>query len=154
VKFVVIEITSLRPTSALSASLASWGCFLIKKQLISLGIFAWFCPKREPARNCYIDLRSQIYQNAEIKELNNHPSKTPSIGTSRLLKKKDAAAYCSVSEPTFDKICPILPLVLTAGGSSVRRYDKMEIDGWIDSLRGLNDNSVPPKEAILRLLDS
>ena len=86
--------------------------------------------------------------------MNSRPSQSNMTYTSRLLKKKDAAAYCSMSAPTFDKICPVQPLILTAGGSPIRRYDKVDIDRWINSLNGLNDNSRRSKDEILNSLDS
>lgn len=86
--------------------------------------------------------------------MNSSPSQSYMVSTSRLLKKKDAAAYCSLSAPTFGKVCPVQPLILTAGRSSVQRYDKLDIDRWINSLNGLNDNSHRSKEEILNSLDS
>lgn len=86
--------------------------------------------------------------------MNSRPSQPFSVSTSRLLKKKDAAAYCSMSAPTFDKVCPVQPLILTVGGSPIRRYDKVDIDRWIDSCSGLNDNSPRSKDEILNSLDS
>lgn len=86
--------------------------------------------------------------------MNSRPSQSFTANTSRLLKKKDAAAYCSMSAPTFGKVCPVQPLILTAGRSSVQRWDKREIDRWIDSRSGLNDNSPRSKDEILKALDS
>jgi hypothetical protein len=51
--------------------------------------------------------------------------------TPRLLNKKQAAAYCGVSVPTFDKSCPVSPAELYSG---VKRYDRKTLDAWIDSL--------------------
>lgn len=84
----------------------------------------------------------------------NEQNTTSTTAAIRLLKKKDAAAYCSLSVPTFDKICPVPPLSMGPSGSSLRRYDKVDIDRWIDGLHGLNDNSPRLKEAILSRLDS
>ena len=86
--------------------------------------------------------------------MNGRQSQSSTISITRLLNKKDAAAYCSMSAPTFGKVCPVQPLILTAGGASVRRYDKLDIDRWINSLNGLNDNSRRSKDEILNSLDS
>jgi hypothetical protein len=51
----------------------------------------------------------------------------------RLLPKSQAAAYCGMSIPTFDRICPVNPVDLQLRGF---RYDRRELDRWIDGLHG------------------
>ncbi len=51
----------------------------------------------------------------------------------RLLPKSQAAAYCGMSIPTFDRICPVNPVDLELRGF---RYDRRELDRWIDGLHG------------------
>lgn len=51
----------------------------------------------------------------------------------RLLNKKDAAAYCGVSVPTFTEACPPAPLRLA---DRVLRWDIQTLDKWIDGLAG------------------
>lgn len=59
--------------------------------------------------------------------------------TKRLLTVAEAASYCGVSVPTFERICPISPISLDASGRNDRRlmrYDVVALDGWIDLLSG------------------
>jgi hypothetical protein len=49
----------------------------------------------------------------------------------RLLTKKQAAAYCGVSVPTFNKSCPVSPSELYSG---LKRYDRKQLDAWMDNL--------------------
>jgi hypothetical protein len=53
----------------------------------------------------------------------------------RLLTRRQAAAYCGVSLPTFMGICPVRPIAL---GTSKRleRYDLRALEQWIDTLSG------------------
>lgn len=51
----------------------------------------------------------------------------------RLLTKQQAAAYCGVSVPTFDGICPVKAIAL-GNGKRLERFDRISLDGWIDSL--------------------
>jgi hypothetical protein len=64
----------------------------------------------------------------------------------RLLNKDQAAAYCGVSEDTFEKKSGVKPL--PAFGSRVL-YDRKAIDHWLDQLSGLI--SEPPKSFSDRL---
>jgi hypothetical protein len=50
---------------------------------------------------------------------------------SRLLNKKDAAAYCGMSVPTFERVCPV-PYVAQFGRLIL--YDREKLDMWIDNL--------------------
>lgn len=110
-------------------------------------------PENESLQESAILIFATQFFKMQRSALNYLQNEIPATGAVRLLKKKDAAAYCSISVPTFDKLCPVLPLSMGPGGSSIRRYDRVEIDRWIDGLRGLNDNSAPSKEAILSRLD-
>ncbi len=51
----------------------------------------------------------------------------------RLLTRQEAAAYCGVSIPTFEGICPIKAIAL-GNGKRLERFDRVLLDGWIDSL--------------------
>lgn len=51
----------------------------------------------------------------------------------RLLTRQEAAAYCGVSVPTFAVICPVKAIAL-GNGKRLERFDRVSLDGWIDSL--------------------
>jgi hypothetical protein len=51
----------------------------------------------------------------------------------RLLTRRQAAAYCGVSVPTFDGICPIKAVALGTG-KRLERFDRISLDRWISSL--------------------
>ena len=72
---------------------------------------------------------------------------------SRLLTRQDAAAYCAVSVATFDSICPIVPFAMVKGRARLHRFDKRDIDLWIEQLKGLNDNLKRSTNSILDRLD-
>lgn len=59
----------------------------------------------------------------------------------RLLRKKDAAAYCGVSTPTFDKWVSSgsLPNALPGIG----RWDRRGIDAALDRLSGIAPSEAP-----------
>lgn len=63
----------------------------------------------------------------------------------RLLTKSQAAAYCGLSLPSFNSVCPVRAIALGVG-VRMERYDIRDVDAWIDSLR--------PGEAPLRTADS
>ena len=71
------------------------------------------------------------------------------LRSTRLLNRKEAATYCAISVPTFDRICPISPFALVKNNSRLFRFDKRDIDQWIESLKGLNDNQSVSKNEIL-----
>jgi len=52
----------------------------------------------------------------------------------RLLTQGQAAAYCGVCAEVFKKACPVKPLNLL---DRVPRYDRHELDRWIDSLNNI-----------------
>lgn len=54
---------------------------------------------------------------------------------SRILSKKEAAAYCRIPVNKFSSICPVAPLDMGNGGIS---YDLRDLDDWIDSLKDKN----------------
>ncbi len=58
----------------------------------------------------------------------------------RLLARKEAAAYCGMSLPTFERLCPVNPVDLRLRGYL---YDRKALDQWID---GLNAAVPPPKD--------
>lgn len=51
----------------------------------------------------------------------------------RLLTLKEAAHYCGVSVPMFQKHCPLRPVAL-GPGPRLRRFDRQNLDQWIDDL--------------------
>jgi hypothetical protein len=51
----------------------------------------------------------------------------------RLLTRQQAAAYCGVSVPTFESICPIKAVALGTG-KRLERFDRISLDRWINSL--------------------
>jgi hypothetical protein len=50
----------------------------------------------------------------------------------RLLSFAQAAAYCGLTTAAFAKACPIRPVSAGQGPQS-RRFDRHELDSWIDS---------------------
>lgn len=59
----------------------------------------------------------------------------------RLLTLTDAAYYCGVSIPILKGICPVSPISL-GEGERLKRYDVRDLDTWIDSKKGANDNQL------------
>jgi hypothetical protein len=55
--------------------------------------------------------------------------------TMRLLTKADAAEYCRISVPTFDRVCPVRPVELEPGNARLLRYDVRDLDTWIDDMK-------------------
>lgn len=53
--------------------------------------------------------------------------------TSRLLTPAEAAGYCGISQALFSRICRVRPLEL--GSARVRRFDKLDLDEWLDALK-------------------
>lgn len=67
----------------------------------------------------------------------------------RLLTKSQAAAYCGLSVPTFHSVCPARPIALGVG-VRMHRYDILDIDKWIDALKGVD----APQSTADSLLDA
>ena len=67
----------------------------------------------------------------------------------RLLTRGDAAAYCSVSVPTFERICSIAPVSLVKNNPRLVRFDIRDIDSWIESKKVLNDNQTASKADVI-----
>jgi hypothetical protein len=63
----------------------------------------------------------------------NHRQALPEGISPRLFTRAQAAAYCQVSEEVFIAKCPVPPIKM---GESVRlyRWDRQELDRWLDSL--------------------
>lgn len=49
----------------------------------------------------------------------------------RLMARQTAAAYCDMSVSAFERECPISPLAF--GDKRLERYDRHDLDAWIDS---------------------
>ena len=64
----------------------------------------------------------------------------------RLLTKSDAAEYCRLSVETFNRLCPVRPIALQPGNRRLLRYDKNDLDTWIEGLKtnGRSDGSGEP----------
>lgn len=57
------------------------------------------------------------------------------LPASRLLAHSQAAAYCSMPRTTFDRICNVRPIIFP--GEAVKRYDRRDLDAWIEGLKGI-----------------
>jgi hypothetical protein len=67
------------------------------------------------------------------------------LPASRLLTLPEAAAYCRLSPPAFERACPITPLSLSPDArldKRLLRYDRKALDRWLDGLSGLTDDAV------------
>ena len=60
----------------------------------------------------------------------------------RLLSKSAAATYCGISVAIFDRLQPARPIRLERGHERLDRYDIVDLDRWIDSLKGSPSQSV------------
>lgn len=60
---------------------------------------------------------------------------TRSVGLpdSRLLTPPEAADYCRLSRPLFDRTCRVRPIGFNGG--RVLRYDRLDLDKWIEDLK-------------------
>lgn len=65
----------------------------------------------------------------------------------RLLSRELAAAYCSLSLPTFEGVCPVIPVKIR----SRVLYDRLALDRWLDSLGP--EQPKFDKDSYLRRLD-
>lgn len=50
----------------------------------------------------------------------------------RMLTKEQAAEYCGVSVPTFNRCCPVRPAAM-GDDARLHRYDVKLLDVWLDS---------------------
>ena len=64
------------------------------------------------------------------------------------MRRSRAAAYCSFSVPSFTRVCPVPPIDL---GNGLLRWDRLEIDEWIDSLKGSALRAETDEEILARL---
>ena len=69
----------------------------------------------------------------------------------RLLSRQEAASYCGMSVPVFERVCPIAPLDL--GGARLHRWDVARIDAWIDAMQGqpVNANEADDEEWLAKV---
>lgn len=69
----------------------------------------------------------------------------------RLLSRQEAAAYCGMSVPAFERVCPIAPLDL--GGARLHRWDVNRINAWIDAMQGqpMNSNEADDDEWLAKV---
>jgi hypothetical protein len=65
----------------------------------------------------------------------------------RLLCKSAAADYCGISLGIFDRLQPAAPIRLQQGHERLDRYDVVDLDRWIDRLKG------PPAKSAEHWLD-
>ena len=54
------------------------------------------------------------------------------VNDRRMLSGREAATYCGVPVKRFAAVCHVTPVELPNVG---RRYDKRDLDTWIDSLK-------------------
>lgn len=72
---------------------------------------------------------------------------------SRLLNSEEAASYCGFSVPTFKRICPVRAHKFGEGKRALLRYDRQDLDEWIDRLNqpGASSSPLTPQEALERM---
>jgi hypothetical protein len=69
-----------------------------------------------------------------------------------LLTSDEAASYCSMSLPTFKRLCTVQPLRFGEGKRALLRYDVRSLDEWIDGLNQPSPSSpLSPHEALERM---
>ena len=59
------------------------------------------------------------------------------LPTARLLTKAQAASYCGLSMVVFRRECDVRPIRF--GTDTVQRYDRRDLDQWIDRRKGEPD---------------
>lgn len=76
----------------------------------------------------------------------------------RMLDRVEAARYCGYSVPTFAAICPVRPVTMTYDPTRstrsrrrLERYDRFDLDKWIDGQKG--DDARSEFDEALTLLD-
>lgn len=60
----------------------------------------------------------------------------------RLLSRELAAGYCSLSVPTFEAECPVIPVRIRTRVL----YDRLALDRWLDSLGPKQPESRPMED--------
>lgn len=68
---------------------------------------------------------------------------------SRLLTHTQAAAYCGLSRQTFDRLCDVRPI--TFPGETLRRFDRVDLDAWIERVKGSLPEPESDDEILARL---
>jgi hypothetical protein len=76
-----------------------------------------------------------------------------------MLDRADAARYCGYSVPTFSAICPVKPVPMVSSERRtirsrrrLERFDRIDLDRWIDGLKG--DDAKSDFDQALELLDA
>ncbi|TXN73444.1 hypothetical protein [Methylobacterium sp. WL6] len=59
------------------------------------------------------------------------------LPAARLLTRAQAASYCGLSTIVFQRECDVCPIRF--GANTVQRYDRRDLDHWIDRLKGEPD---------------
>jgi hypothetical protein len=54
----------------------------------------------------------------------------------RLLTRAEAAAYCRLSPGVFERECPVIPLIFGSGDRRLYRWDRADLDAWIECYKG------------------
>lgn len=76
---------------------------------------------------------------------------TPAETQSRLLTGKQAAQYMGMCENTFRSAVPVSAVDFGGKHSSLKRYDRKQLDQWLDHKAGIaNDDSLSPLERFLQ----
>lgn len=85
-------------------------------------------------------------------------SRKPSL-LPRMLDRAEAARYCGYSVPTFASVCPVRPVPMTydmnrtlRSRRRLERYDRVELDKWIDGMKG--EEAKSDFDDALELLDA
>lgn len=71
------------------------------------------------------------------------------LPASRLLAHSQAAAYCSMPRTTFDRICNVRPIIFP--GETVKRFDRRDLDAWIEGLKGILSDQESDDDILARL---
>ena len=70
-----------------------------------------------------------------------------SVTEKRMLSDSEAAHYCGLPAKLFKGICPVVQVRL---GLNMLRYDKRDLDAWLDTQKGEGEDT--SRDAILRRL--
>jgi hypothetical protein len=60
------------------------------------------------------------------------------VTSKRMLTLREAAEHCGRSVKRFEIECPTVPVIFPNG---VRRFDVLDLDKWLDSLKAGNDDA-------------